>query len=86
MCCKCRKLWRDVCTVGGGCYVMCAGGRATCGGGSGGHATYVLEAVEVVFHVVEVVVDMGRLLEVADGLGRLLDVVGMLRVCWRWWR
>jgi hypothetical protein len=33
---------------------MCAAGHATCGGG-GGHATYVLEAIEVVLHMVEVV-------------------------------
>ena len=70
LCRRCWRLWRDMCTVGGGCYVMCAGGRARCGGGGGGHATYVLEAVEVVFHVVEVVDDMGCALEAAEGLGR----------------
>lgn len=37
------------------CYVVCAGCRATYGGGDTGHATYVLEAVEVVFNVVEIV-------------------------------
>jgi hypothetical protein len=57
--CRCLRFWRDVCIVGDGCHVMCAGGRATCGGG-GGHATYLLEAVEVVFHVMEVVDDMRR--------------------------
>jgi len=68
-----------VCTVDVGCYAMCAGGRATCDGGGGGHATCVLEVVEVVFHVVEAVDDMGRVLEVAEGLGRLQEVVDAVR-------
>jgi len=68
-----------VCTVGGGCYAICAGGRATCGGGGGGHATCMLEVVEVVFHVVEVVNNMGRVLAVAEGLGSLQDVVDAVR-------
>jgi hypothetical protein len=50
---------------------MCTGGRAICGGCGGGHATCVLEVVEVVFHMVD---DIGRVLEVAEGLGRLLAV------------
>ena len=50
---------------------MRTGGRATCGGCGEGHATCVLEVVEVAFHVVD---DMGRVLEVAEGLGRLLTV------------
>ena len=54
---------------------MCARGRATRGGGGGGHAARVLKAVEVIFRVVKVVDDAGRVLEVAEGLGRLLDVL-----------
>ena len=65
---------------------MCAGSRAACGGGRGGHAAYLLEAVKVVFHVMEVMDDIGRVLEAAEGLGRLLDMVGMVRVSWWWWR
>ena len=63
---RCRRLWRDVCTVGGRCYVVYAGGHVTYGGGSEGHATYVLEAAKVIFRMMEVVDDMGRVLEVVE--------------------
>jgi hypothetical protein len=47
-----------MCTVGARCYAVCAGSRATCGRGGGGHAACVLEVVKVEFHAVELAHDI----------------------------
>ena len=60
-----------MCTVGGRCCAMCAGGCATCCWRRRGTRD-VLEVVEVALHVMEVMDDMGRGLEVSEGLGHLL--------------